>query len=134
MPLSAARQSANASNAQLSAGPRTPDGKTRSAQNACKHRLTAQGLHIGPEDHEEFDELLTGLQPDIAPQGALRQTLFDELVTSAWNLHRIRVMEAELYSRAATCSDLLADDVLLTKLDPVDLVWTSPDSVATAGA
>ena len=201
MPLSAASQSANAANAQLSTGPRTPNGKARSSQNARKHGLTAQGLFIGPEDREEFDELLTGLQADIAPQGALQQTLFDELVTSAWNLRRIRVMEAELYSRAATCSDLLDDDVLLTKLDrlarhktriertfhrslkelkalqtnvalrpliapqdsealpllassteiakrtqdtppwmlkntldPVELVWTSPDSVATAGA
>jgi hypothetical protein len=201
MPLSPARQFANASNAQRSTGPRTPDGKSRSAQNARKHGLTALRLLIGPEDREEFDQLLAGCQADIAPQGALQQTLFDELVAAAWNLRRIRVMEAELYSRAATCSDLLDDDVLLTKLDrlarhksriertfhrslkelkslqtnaairpmiapqddkappplasaieiskrtqrtppwrakntldPVELVWTAPDSAATAGA
>ena len=201
MPLSAARQSANASNAQLSTGPRTSDGKARSAQNARKHGLAAAGLVITPEDREEFDALRAGLQADVAPHGALQQTLFDELVAAAWNLRRIRVMENELYSRAATCSDLLDDDVLLTKfdrlarhkshiertfhrslkelkslqtnaairpmialqdgepapplasaieiakrtqetppwlvkntLDPVELVWTAPDSTATAGA
>jgi len=117
MPLSAARQSANASNAQFSTGPRTSDGKARSAQNARKHGLTALRLLIAPEDREEFDELLAGLQADIAPQGVLQQTLFDELVAAAWNLGRVRIMEAELCSRAATCHDLLDDDVLLTKLD-----------------
>jgi hypothetical protein len=117
MSLSPARQFANASNAQRSTGPRTPDGKARSAQNARKHGLAALRLLIGPEDREEFDQLLAGYQADIAPQGALQQTLFDELVAAAWNLRRIRVMETELYSRAATCSDLLDDDVLLTKLD-----------------
>src|SRR2546430_587453 len=117
MPLSAARQSANASNAQLSTGPRTPEGKACSAQNARKHGLTALRLLIAPEDREEFDELLAGLQVDIAPQGVLQQTLFNEFVAAAWNLRRIRLMETELYSRAATCSDLLDDDVLLTKLD-----------------
>jgi hypothetical protein len=122
-------------------------------------------------------------------------------VAAAWNLRRIRVMEAELYSRASTYTDLLDDDVLLSKLDrlarhksriertlhrslkelkalqtnaairpmialqedepapplasaieiskrtqrtppwlvkntldPVELVWTTPDSAATAGA
>jgi hypothetical protein len=201
MSPSAARQSANAFNAQLSTGPRTPDGKARSAQNARKHGLTALRLLIGPEDREEFDQLLAGYQADIAPQGTLQQTLFDELVAAAWNLGRVRIMEAELCSRAATCHDLLDDDVLLTKLDrlarhqsriertfhrclkelkalqtnaairpmiapqddkappplassieiskrtqrtppwlvkntldPVELVWTAPDSAATAGA
>jgi len=117
MPLSAARRSANTSNAQLSTGPRTSDGKARSAQNARKHGLSALRLLIGPEDHEDFDQLLAGYQADIAPQGVLQQSLFDELVAAAWNLRRIRVMEAELYSRASTYTDLLDDDVLLTKLD-----------------
>jgi hypothetical protein len=201
MPLSPARQSANIANAQLSTGPRTPDGKARSAQNARKHGLSALRLLIGPEDREEFDQLLAGYQADIAPQGVLQQALFDELVAAAWNLRRIRVMEAELYSRASTYTDLLDDDVLLSKLDrlarhksriertfhrslkelkalqtnaairpmialqedepapplasaieiskrtqrtppwlvkntldPVELVWTTPDSAATAGA
>src|ERR1035438_5174370 len=50
MSASPARKSANTANAQLSTGPRTPEGKSRSAQNASKHGLTAADLVIGPED------------------------------------------------------------------------------------
>jgi hypothetical protein len=117
MPLSAARQSANVANAQLSTGPRTNDGKARSAQNARKHGLTAADLVIVPEDREEFDALLAEFQNDVAPQGAVQQILFDELVGAAWNLRRIRRMEAQLCSCAATYQDLLNDDDLQAKLD-----------------
>ena len=116
MSPSSARQSANVANAQLSTGPRTPDGKARSAQNARKHGLTAKDLLIGPEDREEFDELLAGLQADVAPQGTLQQTLFDELVSSAWNLRRVRRLQAELCAHAATYQDVLTDE-LQSKLD-----------------
>jgi hypothetical protein len=117
MTLSAARQTANTANAQLSSGPKTADGKARSAQNALKHGLTAKDLVIGPEDREEFDELLAGFKIDVAPQGTIQQTLFDELVAAAWNLRRVRVMETELCSHAATYQDLLSDDELQSKLD-----------------
>jgi len=117
MSASAAHQIANAANARLSTGPRTPEGKASSSQNARTHGLTAKDLIIGPEDREEFEELLAGLQADVAPQGALQQTLFDELVASAWNLRRIRRMETDLCASAATYLDLLNDDQLQTKLD-----------------
>jgi hypothetical protein len=117
MSPSAARQSANAANARLSTGPQTPEGKAQSSQNARKHGLTAQDLVIGPEDREEFNELLAGLQADVAPEGTLQQALFDELVSSAWNLRRIRRMETELCAGAATYLALLNNDEIQTKLD-----------------
>jgi hypothetical protein len=117
MSASAAHQTANAANAQLSTGPRTPEGKVRSSANARKHGLTAAELLIGPEDREEFDALLADYQSDVAPQGAIQQTLFDELVAAAWNLRRVRRMETELCAGAATYLDLLNDDGLQTKLD-----------------
>ena len=117
MSPSAARQTANAANARLSTGPRTPEGKARSSENARTHGLTAKDLVIGPDDRQEFDELLAWLQADVSPQGALQQTLFDELVASAWNLRRIRRMETALCAGAATYLDLLDNDELQTKLD-----------------
>jgi len=114
---SEARQTANAANARLSTGPRTAEGKARSAQNACKHGLTAAQLIIGAEDREEFDEFLAQLQTDICPQGAIQQILFDQLVASAWNLRRIRRMETELTASAESYLDILDDPALTAKLD-----------------
>jgi hypothetical protein len=79
---SPARNFANAANAQLSTGPRTEAGKAQSAQNARKHGLTAVELLIPFEDREEFEALHADYETDIRPQGALQQSLFDELVAS----------------------------------------------------
>jgi hypothetical protein len=78
-----------------------------------KHGLTAAQLVIDAEDREEFDEFQVRLQTDIRPQGALQQILFDQLVGSAWNLRRIRSMEAELTASAQSYRDIL-DNTELT--------------------
>jgi len=105
--LTAAQHSANASNAQLSTGPRTPEGKARSAQNALKHGLTARDLVVRAGETEEFNHLRASLQEEIQPQGALEHDLFGQLVHAAWNLRRVRRLEADL-SRGP--HDRLADD------------------------
>ncbi len=95
---SIAQQLANSANAQLSTGARTEAGKAHSAQNARKHGLTAAELVIPFEDREEFEALHVDYETDIRPQGALQQSVFEELVASAWNLRRIRRMETKLCS------------------------------------
>jgi hypothetical protein len=114
---SEARQTANLANARLSTGPRTDDGKARSSQNARKHGLTAAQLVIAAEDRNEFEDLLAQFQIDIQPQGALQQMLFDQLVAAAWNLRRIRRMEAELTASAQSYLDILDNPELTAKLD-----------------
>jgi hypothetical protein len=46
----------NRINAQLSTGPRTPDGKARVASNALKHGLTGKRIVLRNENLEEFDD------------------------------------------------------------------------------
>jgi hypothetical protein len=115
--VSEARQSANAANAHLSTGPRTEQGKARSSQNARKHGLTAAEFVIAAEDREEFEEFLAELQADVSPKGKLQQVLFDRLAESAWNLRRIRRMEAELTTSAASYLDILENPELTAQLD-----------------
>ncbi len=114
---SPASQQANAANAQLSTGPRTEEGKARSAQNARKHGLTAAELVIAAEDRQEFEELLAQYQAGIRPSGPIQQTLFDELVQAAWHLRRIRRMETELCAAAGSYLELLNDDEVQKKLE-----------------
>jgi hypothetical protein len=98
--MSTASQIANAANAQLSTGPRTDEGKRQSSQNARTHGLTAQHPIIPDEDRAAFDQLRAQLHAETKPQGALQQIIFEELIHSAWNLRRVRAMEAELNASA----------------------------------
>ena len=116
MSTSPAQLAANAANAQHSTGPRTSEGKTRSSHNASKHGLTAREVVIAPGEQEEFDDLLADYQADVKPQGAIQQTLFNQLVAAAWNLRRIGRMEAELCA-GASYKDLLANHDLQNQLD-----------------
>src|ERR1035438_4213873 len=104
--MSTASQIANAVNAQLSTGPRTEEGKRQSSQNARTRGLTAQHPVIPDEDRAAFDQLRAQLHAETKPQGALQQIIFEELVHAAWNLRRVRAMEAEL---DASAPDALLD-------------------------
>lgn len=106
---SEARLAANAANARLSTGPRTAEGKSRSCQNARRHGLTARDLVICEEEREEFDDLLASYQRELQPHGPLEQDLFDQLVHAAWNLRRVRRLEATL---APDSPDPLLEDSL----------------------
>jgi hypothetical protein len=116
MSTSPAQLAANTANAQHSTGPRTIEGKNRSSQNASKHGLTAREVVIAPGEQEEFEELLAHCQADIQPQGGVQQTLFNQLVAAAWNLHRVRRMEVELCA-GASYQELLANHDLQNQLD-----------------
>jgi hypothetical protein len=98
---SAAQHLANIANAQLSTGPRTPEGKARVSQNALRHGLTAKHLVIRPEDQEEFAALRDGLTAELDPQGPVETVTFLELLHAAWNLARFRRIEAELSTGSA---------------------------------
>jgi hypothetical protein len=113
--MSTASEIANAANAQLSTGPRTDEGKRQSSQNARTHGLTAQHPIIPDEDRAAFDQLRAQLHAETKPQGALQQIIFEELIHSAWNLRRVRAMEAELNASAPAA--LLTDDASAAKLD-----------------
>src|SRR5437667_6531771 len=101
MSISPARLAANAANAQHSTGPHTPEGQARSSQNARTHGLTARDVVIAPDEREEFEQLLNDYQTHVKPQDPIQRTLFDELVSAAWNLRRVRRMEVQLCSDTA---------------------------------
>ena len=91
----AAQITANRQNAQLSTGPVTADGKTRVAQNALKHGLTAKHLIVRDDEREEFEELRGSLAAELDPRGAVETLTFNEVLHAAWNLRRFRRLEAE---------------------------------------
>jgi hypothetical protein len=92
-----AQQLANAANAQLSTGPRTEEGKARSARNAVAHGLAVGVLIIKPEERPEFDLFHQALVEDIKPQGALEMDALREFRDASWRLRQIRCIARGLF-------------------------------------
>jgi hypothetical protein len=112
----AAQIVANHANAQHSTGPRTAEGKARSAQNAIRHGLTSRHLVIRDDEREEFEALQESLSAELAPQGAVEAVVFQELVHAAWNLARFRRIEAEASTGTAADFSDPATTVVLDRL------------------
>ncbi len=88
---------ANRRNAQQSTGPKTPNGKARSARNALKHGLLARDVVInGPdlsETQADFDSLLADLMSELQPRTLIEETLVERIVTGYWRLRRAQRFE-----------------------------------------
>jgi hypothetical protein len=89
-----AQIAANRLNAQASTGPRTEEGKSRSSRNAVSSGLYSSGDFVRPEEQDLYSEFCAGFQADLAPNGAIEQTLSAEIVHAAWRLRRCSVIEA----------------------------------------
>jgi hypothetical protein len=86
-------------NGAKSCGPKTPEGKARSAQNALKHGFRAQKHVVLPsEDAAEFEALEAALIEELAPHGALQAALAQRVVSAVWRLSRAERLEAELFA------------------------------------
>ena len=114
------KQLANQANAQKSTGPVTPAGKARSAMNSRTHGLCAKQVVIGPEEQADYHAMLEAYLLDLDPAGPVEQTLFSEIVGSAWQLGRVQRMETEACAGKNSYTEILIDDVLQKKLDRLD--------------
>ena len=92
-----ARAAASRRNGAKSRGPKTPEGKARSAKNALKHGLCAQyTVVLGDEDLAAFEALEAALMAELAPQGTLQAVLARRIVAASWRLERAERIEGEL--------------------------------------
>jgi hypothetical protein len=106
---SAAKLAANQSNAQLSTGPTSPDGKHRSSLNATRHGLTGRVVVLPSEDmtvYQAFSqELIASLDPKTPLERELAQTVADQ----QWRLNRVRTIEDAMLAVADAQSQTRAD-------------------------
>lgn len=103
-----AQFAASRQNAQLSTGPRTPEGKARSSRNAVKLGLFAANDFVRPEDRETYDTVLLAFWDELNPIGPLEETHALEIVRASWRLQRCARIESDL-----------ADASLESALDPM---------------
>jgi hypothetical protein len=78
---------ANRRNAQKSTGPKTSRGKAMSSFNSRRHGLLSKSLPvILGQGKRQFNHLLTSLQQDLEPVGALEQVLVEKIAQEYWRL------------------------------------------------
>jgi hypothetical protein len=96
---SRARAEASRKNGAKSRGPRTAEGKARSARNALKHGLRAEKhLLLPDEDAAAFAALEAALTDELAPEGVLQTILVRRVACATWRLERAERLEVELFA------------------------------------
>jgi hypothetical protein len=99
MATSKKKAAANRNNSKRSTGPKTAEGKARSAMNARTHGLLAREA-VHPEidsaqDCAEFDELSARMKAWYQPLGPVEELLLDKIIVASWRLRKATRFEAE---------------------------------------
>lgn len=89
---------ANRSNALLSTGPTTPEGKAKSSLNAVKTGLTGRTVLLPGEDADAYRKHLQSFQDKHHPVGDDEQNLVQSLADTEWRLLRIPALEMGIYA------------------------------------
>jgi hypothetical protein len=112
---------ANRANAQLSTGPRTPEGRQASSANAITTGLTATRIFVAPEDGDAFEAMKSALIAELAPAGELQLSLFATILHATWNAQRCISLECSIQNEARCkgFEDALLNDELARKLDRI---------------
>ena len=79
---------ANRRNAKKSTGPRSKEGKEKSAKNAQKHGLFSQKDVIAGENQADYDMLRMELIEEFKPIGPTGNILAERIVSLTWRLMR----------------------------------------------
>src|ERR1035441_3608649 len=99
---------ANRQNAQKSTGPRTPEGKAVSSQNAFKSGLDADSQFCYGEQRADFYRLQVEYFTRFSPQSPDERFYVDTLIRNEWSLRRLFRAEAHLWefnTTRASCRD-----------------------------
>ena len=87
------QKKANRKNANRSTGPRTPEGKARSSQNACQHGLFARDTVLPDENPREFLDLIGDLEQELNAVGGFERRLVRHIADAEWRMRRIVRLE-----------------------------------------
>jgi hypothetical protein len=89
---------ANQTNAQLSTGPRTEEGKQRSSLNALKSGLTGRTVLLPTEDTAAYERHLRHFFNHYEPIGEEETAIVQRMADTRWRLDRCANLENNLYA------------------------------------
>jgi hypothetical protein len=94
-----AKIAANRRNAMKSTGPRTPAGKAVVALNNVDYGLLSRESLVKGESRADLVAFGKRLRAQLAPMGELELLLADRIVSAAWRLRRVVIVEAALFNK-----------------------------------
>ena len=80
-------------NAKRGTGPRTPEGKARSSQNAHKHGLFARDAVLPDENPEDFLQSIADLEQELEAGSPFERRLVCHIATTEWRMRRLVRLE-----------------------------------------
>ena len=110
---------ANQANAQKSTGPKTPEGRAKSAANSTKHGLSSAFRVLPHEDQDEFNDLLDKAREDHEPTTEHQAFLVEQMVKTHWLLVRAQRLEMRAFEFLAgllTADPDDPDSMIVTKM------------------
>ncbi|MBM4103032.1 MAG: hypothetical protein FJ263_03135 [Planctomycetes bacterium] len=96
---------ANRLNAQKSTGPRTPEGKAKSSQNAITHGLCSARPVLAVENKDEFDRFANDFIANLDPLNPVEEFLSRRIACLAWRLQRAARYETLVLDNLCKTSD-----------------------------
>jgi len=90
-------------------GPRTPEGKARSSQNAVKHGLYSSALVVADEMLADWQAFLDAFVESLRPEPGAETELACRAASILWRLRRVPAAEANLTARDAAREALRAE-------------------------
>jgi hypothetical protein len=111
---------ANIENATASTGPRTPEGKSRSSQNAVKTGLFSRSGYIRPDELPSYNAIHEAYWADLAPHGTLEENLVTEIIRAAWRLERCADVESVFLHERPAFDPMETDDSYSYRQNNVD--------------
>ncbi len=108
---SAAQIAANRANAQLSTGPTSETGKSKSCLNGVKTGLTGATVLLPSDDAALYEAHLAQFMKRFAPVGEAEQNFVQSLADTEWRLLRIPSLEMGIYAIGRMeCAGLFANE------------------------
>jgi hypothetical protein len=89
---------ASRANGSRSAGPKTYEGKRRSANNGLRHGILAQTVVLAGEDTRAFAVLLASLEAEFQPLTPNEAALIENMAIARWRLMRVWGIEKESFT------------------------------------
>jgi hypothetical protein len=86
---------ASRANGARSRGPKTPEGKARSARNSLDHGLLARSIVLESESRERFDDLMRSLNDTFRPSNPFEHLLIGKMAAAHWRQIRVWTLQNE---------------------------------------